>query len=342
MLVSVIIPIYNVAPYIEEGLQSVMRQTFRDIEVLLIDDCGTDQSMAIVRSMLGNAEDTIIDGIRYRILHHEYNRGLSAARNTGINAAVGNWLYFLDSDDWIEPVCIEILVQAVMKEDDIEMAVGQLEPFDEHGNRVARQLNGVKIPLLNMQEGISAHGIMQKFLEGDVYEMAWNKLISREFITAHNLYFEEGLIHEDNLWSFCCACHLTKIAAVSQTLYHYRVRQASIMSQSVGDVRVKAFNTILCAKIDYAILHGWGNDKLVFDNLFPKIKGGFFSSAFRQDKRHAVDLFTKLKKANFWTCRQLWLLVPAKRDFFPYLSRFLPEAVGLSCYMRIGALVWKM
>ena len=125
--VSIIIPVYNVAPYIGDCLQSVMRQTYAgSMECLLVDDCGEDDSMAIVERMIAeynanlNANLNEGGGIQFRILHHERNRGLSAARNTGTFAAVGEYLYYLDSDDEITDDCIEKLMQRVMENPDIE------------------------------------------------------------------------------------------------------------------------------------------------------------------------------------------------------------------------------
>ena len=111
-MVSIIIPIYNVAPYVEQCLQSVMHQTMTaGVECILVDDCGQDNSMELVEQMLARegysvcSDGTLISNhspLTFQILHHEHNRGLSAARNTGIEAARGEYLYFLDSDDWIE------------------------------------------------------------------------------------------------------------------------------------------------------------------------------------------------------------------------------------------------
>ena len=98
MKLSIIIPVYHVAPYIEDCLRSVMRQTYQGaMECLIVDDCGTDDSMAIAERTIATYEGPIV----FQVLHHERNRGLSAARNTGTLAAKGDYLYYLDSDDEI-------------------------------------------------------------------------------------------------------------------------------------------------------------------------------------------------------------------------------------------------
>ena len=95
-------------PYIEDCLQSVMRQTYRgEMECILVDDCGTDNSMEIVQQLVAAYKGPVV----FKIVHHDHNRGLSAARNTGIDVSSGEYVFFLDSDDWISDGCIERLTQ---------------------------------------------------------------------------------------------------------------------------------------------------------------------------------------------------------------------------------------
>lgn len=112
MKISIIIPVYNVAQYIEECLNSVIAQTYMgDMECLIVDDCGTDDSIAIAKRIIQDYQGNI----KFQILYHEHNRGLSAARNTGIEASTGDYLYFLDSDDSIIPECLELMVEILEK-----------------------------------------------------------------------------------------------------------------------------------------------------------------------------------------------------------------------------------
>ena len=94
-MISVIIPLYKAENYIEKCLLSIIGQTYQDFEIILIDDSSPDQSLAIAKKTLLQYE------VAYQILVHEKNKGLSAARNTGIDAAKGDHLYFIDSDDWL-------------------------------------------------------------------------------------------------------------------------------------------------------------------------------------------------------------------------------------------------
>lgn len=104
--VSIIVPVYNVSQYITKCLDSIYEQTYQNIELILVDDCGSDDSMIIVHGYL-----TSHVSIEAHIISHQKNRGLSAARNSGIEKASGEYIYFLDSDDYITPDCIEALVK---------------------------------------------------------------------------------------------------------------------------------------------------------------------------------------------------------------------------------------
>ena len=119
-LVSIIIPIFRVSDYVERCIISVLRQTYTEIECIIVNDATDDDSMEkcdrVLKKYGGDKE--------FKILHHEVNRGLSSARNTGIKAAKGEYVYFLDSDDEITPRCIELLMAAAIKRPDAEMVVG--------------------------------------------------------------------------------------------------------------------------------------------------------------------------------------------------------------------------
>ena len=217
MKVSIIIPVYNVEPYVERCLQSVMLQTYNDlIECLIVDDCGTDRSMDVVERIV----DAYHGPIRFKIIHHERNRGLSAARNTGMAAATGDYLFFLDSDDEISVNCIEKLTSP-LKEEQFDLVVGNIRTIGDEKVRLAVNLK--------LSDGFVLYG--EQVLE--TYRKGWNmiapnKLYRTAFIREHGLQFKEGLIHEDELWSFQVACLAQSLRAVNQLTYIYYIRDNSI------------------------------------------------------------------------------------------------------------------
>ncbi|NWG13819.1 MAG: glycosyltransferase [Acidobacteria bacterium] len=127
-LVSVVIPAYNQARYLTEALQSVMIQTLGDLEIILVDDGSTDQTAQIVKG---------ISDPRLRYIYQD-NRGLSAARNTGMRSSSGEYLTFLDSDDLFLPSKLELLVRAMESHPEAGIAAGQAIPIDDQGNRIGK------------------------------------------------------------------------------------------------------------------------------------------------------------------------------------------------------------
>ena len=113
-LVSIIIPIYNVEKYIVRCIDSVLNQTYRNIEVILVDDCTPDRSMDMAREYI--EQSLLSEDLDFVYLKHDHNRGLSAARNTGMYAATGDYVYFLDSDDKITEDCIGVLTKPLEQE----------------------------------------------------------------------------------------------------------------------------------------------------------------------------------------------------------------------------------
>ena len=115
-LVSIIIPVYKVEPYLDKCVQSVIAQTYKDLEIILVDDGSPDRCPQM-------CDEWAQKDKRIRVIHQK-NCGLSGARNTGIREAKGEWLYFLDSDDWIIPECIALMVDCVNNHPDVELVQG--------------------------------------------------------------------------------------------------------------------------------------------------------------------------------------------------------------------------
>lgn len=258
--ITVVVPVYNVAPYISSCLQSVMNQTYQGrIECLIIDDCGTDNSMEIVDELLKSYQRRI----DFRICRHDKNRGLSAARNTGINQATGDYIYFLDSDDEITPDCLEKLASPLSN---------QRYDFVIGGYKVIGAQYVVPQLLISDGTDLRDDNIMQAYYKERWYMMAWGKLCGLAFLRKNNLYFEEGLIHEDELWSFQMACLAKSMYVVNQESYVYKIREGSItMNQKTQVHRVAAFQKILCRMVDFVLEKKVGSKYAhlkVFDVLF--------------------------------------------------------------------------
>lgn len=231
MNVSIIIPVFNVADYVEACLQSVMEQKRIDnisIECLIVDDCGTDESMVIVEHTLASYQGPI----EFHILRRDINGGLSAARNTGIRAARGKYLYFLDSDDTITPNCIATLWQYVCDHPLIDIVFGRTVCTPDPSLLQSYLNFHSKGALIFCNDKAKIHEIYLLFPE-----IACNKLICTDWLRTNNLYFTENIIHEDLDWHLRSYFYISSYACElnSTPTYLYLQRTGSIMDKSLAD-----------------------------------------------------------------------------------------------------------
>lgn len=242
MGISIVIPVYNVEAYIADCLQSVMRQTYTGpLECVLVDDCGTDRSMFIAEEMIAEYNGPI----DFRVVHHERNRGLSAARNTGVDVSTGDYIYFLDSDDFMANKCIDVLTKP-LQENDFDVVLGDLE-------MVGKPLDVV---FLAKESGpvFGQEAIFQEFyVKRTLYVMAWNKLVKSSLFRNNDLRFLEGQCNEDELWTYKLASSANSLYVSDEVTYYYRIREGGIMRDVNPDwaKRVESrWNTL-----DYILLH---------------------------------------------------------------------------------------
>ncbi|MGG4603681.1 glycosyltransferase [Paenalcaligenes sp. Me131] len=228
--ISVVIPVYNVEKYLPDLINSLTKQTNPNFEFIFVNDGSTDSSEAIV------VEACHADS-RFRIINKE-NGGLSSARNTGIKHAVGTWICFIDSDDWITPDSLQRLL-AQAKEQEVDVIIGNGFRFTNNPEESVRN------PLLTKQPwGDTLDGKQWIIRSVELKEwphFAWLQLIKRDVILSKNLQFIEGMVHEDILWTTNLALQVSKIGFVQEPFYGYRQNQSSITgSTSVQSIYRRA------------------------------------------------------------------------------------------------------
>ncbi len=207
-LVSVIIPVYNVAPYLREALDSVVRQTYRNLDVIIVDDGSTDGSEAICE---GYRSDS-----RVRIIHQE-NRGLSNARNKGLDLAKGEYIAFLDSDDAYEPEFAERMLEAM---ENADVAICRYEVHRGMLDKGGRTEPSIKEGCYDRKEALRA------LMESSINFSVWNKFYRKELWSR--IRFPDGHNYEDvdTIYRILDVCD--QIRVLNRTLYLHRKRPGSI------------------------------------------------------------------------------------------------------------------
>jgi len=234
--VSIIIPVYQVEDYIERCISSVISQTYNhaNIECILIDDCGTDNSIILAQRIIDNYKGCI----QFHIIHNYQNCGLSISRNNGMNIATREYIFFLDSDDYITADCIEKLMKAIDAHPEVEAV---------KGNHIDKRYN-----LVISTSHLATHVIKNKelmklyFLEF-VPCMAWNTLISRKLIERCHLQFMPHLIYEDTLWTFYLFREIDSFLLVPNVTLSYEANPHSIINEEHknDEIYIRSLITIL-------------------------------------------------------------------------------------------------
>ena len=221
MEISIIVPIYNVKEYLSQCLDSILRQTYQNFELLLVNDGSTDGSKEIAEIYAQKYPDKIR-------LFHQKNQGLSAARNCGLEKARGKYVVFVDSDDTIsERMAEELYNRAESLDSDLVMCA--FHSVDEQGNEI-RQIHETCIE----KDKISCLEENKKILL--CQNAAWNKLYRRSVIEQYGLRFTPGVWYEDIRFTKKFMLHAKNIVYCDEILYDYLVRPGSIMN-SMGDER---------------------------------------------------------------------------------------------------------
>ena len=205
-IVSIIIPVYNAEKELPHALKSVNEQTYRPIEVCAINDCSTDQSARILADFAQKSSDICV-----KISTHTTNRGVAAARNTGLSLATGKYIYYVDADDALEPNALERLVEKA--EDNNLDIIGHdwILEFEKNG-RYMRQ-----------RDFSTPHEAVENLMYGVMRWNLWLFMTKRSLYTENNILFSEGMnMGEDMMVTIKLFLSADKVGLLHQGLYHYR------------------------------------------------------------------------------------------------------------------------
>ena len=212
---SVIVPVYKVEEYLEKCVQSILAQTERDFELILVDDGSPDRCGALCDSLAQTDS-------RIRVIHQE-NQGLGGARNTGIREARGDWLLLVDSDDWIEPKILEKAMEAGLREE-ADLVMFAFRTVDEQGREL-----GVFREDMPKERGITLQEHKEALLTAPC---AWNKLYRRGFFQGTGLAYPPRVWYEDLRTSPKLMAKAGRMVFLDEVGYNYLQRQGSIMKSA--------------------------------------------------------------------------------------------------------------
>lgn len=213
--ISLIIPVYNVEKYIRETLESVLAQTFTDYEVIMVNDGSTDESLGILREYAGKYDN-------FKLINQE-NCGLSRARNVGVTESKGEYVAFLDSDDFLSPKFLEELYDAAVENNADISCCNYYLYYDKSGKKIY-------MPFTAKTGVYSNETAMKKLIMDTTFHFfMWNKLFKRDLFVKNNIIFYD-MYFEDIAVCPQLFFFANKVAFVNKALYYYRRHRGSIIS----------------------------------------------------------------------------------------------------------------
>lgn len=268
-LISIIVPVYNVEKYLAKCLDSIREQSYKNFEVILIDDGSTDSSVEICKEYCSTDD-------RFKLITKK-NGGASTARNVGLKNATGKYIYFLDSDDWLKNNALETLINK-SKSDNADLVFCEALAIDDTTGKESYS----NYSYHKQYETGVPYKMMKEMLKHKEFHVAvWILLIERDLIEKNEIFFKEGIIYEDMIFAYQIFTLAERAAHVHEVLYNRRYRENSVMTTKKGEKNfvsaveayksVVAFNDTLSDDIksnEYIVRCAYNalNDFKVLDN----------------------------------------------------------------------------
>ena len=231
-LISVIIPIYNVEKYIHQCLDSVINQSYKNLEIILVDDGSIDKCSEIC--------DEYAKKDKRIIIIHQENKGLSSARNTGLKYASGSYIAFVDSDDWLALNCYEKVLNHAIK---TNAEITGYDIFEVYGNTI-------KVRSHTPNENAVIYTSQHYDLLFSLWPLVWSKLYKKSFLDKYQIYFPDGLIYEDVPFVVACYARNATMTFINDHLHYYRMSRVGSLSHKGNPKTSQIFDVMEFIKND--------------------------------------------------------------------------------------------
>jgi len=304
-LISIIVPVYNVELYLRECLDSVLRQTYEYFEVILVNDGSTDLSGQI-------CDEYALKDKRVKVIHKE-NGGLSDARNVGLENAVGEYTYFLDSDDFIADTAMEEC-EILAKKEQAEFIFFDGENFfDEECVREDWKNSYKRVATYEAGKGYEVLSALNS--KGEYTPLVQLLFIRTEYLREHGFQFCKGILHEELAYTLSLYMYANKVAHINKTFFYRRVRPNSIMTSQVSAKNFLGRYTACCESFKLFGGDSFNPDeKTAMRPILTKMAVNcmYVFHEISEDERKTVlsqrkDLCNKMKSVRYLGSLRLWI-----------------------------------
>lgn len=304
-LISVIVPIYNVEKYLARCVVSIVNQTYKNLEIILVDDGSPDRCPQM-------CDDYAEKDSRIKVVHKK-NGGLSDARNAGMAVATGEYISFIDSDDYVSDDFFECLLD-VMNKENSDIAECSVVKFYED-NRFDEISDDLSVKTYDTQDAMSA-----LIAENPFHQHVWNKLYKTELVK--DIPYAVGKLNEDEFWTYRVFGRANKVARLNKTMYYYFQRSSSIMGVGYNIRRLDALegkaNRQKYIEINFpdlstqAKIDLYGSCMFAYQSVLKFMSGA--------DKKKALELIRKYRKMYNLSFDEIKLADKSARKYF-YLAK---------------------
>lgn len=313
-LISVIIPVYNVEAYLHECIDSVINQTYKNFEIILVDDGSTDSSGKI-------CDEYVEKDDRITVIHQK-NSGPSKTRNTGLENANGKYIYFLDSDDFIENNALELLINTA-ESNDADLVFFDARSFSDDGAEI-KQGYVVK----GTYEPKSGYEILTRLHDNKDYHCAIYLLFIKHQLLIDNKisFLESAYCSEDMLFTYQIYCSAQKAVQCKNTLYHRRYRANSIVTSNKTQRHFRSCRDVYDEIRDYSEKIGKTSDYMATEYT---VRCAF----------NALDTYKKISKEDQSICKNEYKAL--KKDILSHAA-FGNTALKMRCYGKVYWFIYKV
>ncbi|AQW92599.1 glycosyltransferase family 2 protein [Elizabethkingia anophelis] len=237
-LVSVIIPVYNAENTLHIAMDSLLGQSYQPIELVVVNDCSKDGTHSVLQKY--EAKLAQYEGFFIKIINHEANQGVAAARNTGLNNVTGDYIYYVDADDYIEKNAIELMVDKILKTEADIVGCNWYLSFNQNERK------------MNQSLFVSPIEAIQKMLNGTMRWNLWLFMVRRSLYEEYNIRFLDGMnMGEDMMVMIKLFTHAEKVSYIDYALYHYGQSNEDSLTKTYSKKHRKEVTTNLFAVEEY-------------------------------------------------------------------------------------------
>ena len=300
--VSVIIPVYNTEKYVRQAVESIRRQTLKDIEIIIVNDGSTDGSMTILEELAAQDE-------RIKLFSQE-NQGQSIARNFALQKVGGKYLYFMDSDDYLENEALELCFEKA-ESNNLDFVLFDAEILNPQ-DTTAIDITYQRTQIMDEESIYTGNELLNLFIRKYIFTPSpCLSFINTAFLRQQNLSFYPGIIHEDQLFTCKLYLNANKVMCIAKPFFKRRFRSDSTMTNRFAWKNMRGYLTVTAELLQYASKHP--EYKKLIDLFLSQMLDASVWQAHVLPLKEKIKLLPRIAKHHQYIRLRTWLVLMLKK-----------------------------